>query len=53
MYETSPGLGLRPGPIGSGSVVIAVAALRSLVLMVIAMLLVLVLLPAALVAAGT
>ena len=39
--------------VGSGSVVIAALALRSLVLMVIATLLVLVVLPAALVAAGT
>lgn len=49
--KTSPGLGVRPVPDGSDSTVIAFAALRSLVLMVIAMLLVLVVLPAALVAA--
>jgi len=51
--KASPGPGLRPGPVGSGSVVIAALALRSLVLMVIATLLVFVVLPAAIVAAGT
>jgi hypothetical protein len=48
-----PGPGGGPASLGSGSRVITVAVLRSLVLIVIATLLVLVALPAALVAAGT
>jgi hypothetical protein len=48
-----PGLEVRPGRAGSGATAIATVALRSLVLIVIATVLVLVGLPTALAAAGT